>query len=671
MKEVEIGALLLAALLAAVQGRAAAPGPDHVVDVHVDGRSASELNATRYDVHRPQVRDDAQAPVVNIEGVGSVSGAVAYSEQRKRPIYQYLGIPFAEAPVGERRFVAAVPKGPWEGVRDASAPGNICIQVESSKMAVGRRRRDMLAADMSTQSEDCLVLDVHTPKVDPSAKLPVLVFVHGGAFHYGYSGMKTPHGLLDDDMILVSPQYRLGPLGYMNLQTDEVPGNAGLMDIVEALRWVNKHISHFGGDPSRVTLGGHSAGAASASLLYLSPLTKGLIQGAMPMSGSALAFWSWDRYPEDANADITMMAGCGTAQTPMQQRVACLRNVTAERLVQSYGMVAINALLHGSVGLSGSTPSVQRAPNTVPVLPDWPENVVAAKNFHPLPYMTGVTKHEGTYPLKLAEHGFLEPTGLMSNTSFIRNDLVHVLMKVIWSDDSAGFVADAVVGSFFDPSTLGDYPAMRDGVIDLLGGFGFKSPARSIVQDVTDRGQPAFLYAFNHNGANTVSNPEGIYHGADQPYLFPRGAPLQGDDLKVALVLRKLVANFVIHQSPTTPSSPVTVDGVGDLSWPQFERDSEQYMELVWPPVQQQWFRDEFNVARRDGFNAGGTTSKAPKGTSSATTPKGSTTSSATSSTQDRKHDDQPEPNAAPRAVGPAPAAVLSLAVVLAAKWGL
>ncbi|XP_052131381.1 cholinesterase 1-like [Frankliniella occidentalis] len=182
------------------------------------------------------------------------------------------------------------------------------------------------------KGESCSVL----AQVDSAAKLPVLVFVHGGSFLTGSAGEKNPQALLDHDMVLVSPQYRLGPLGFLNLQTDGIPGNAGLLDLVEALRWVRDNIEHFGGDPARVTLGGHSAGAAAASLLYLSPLTKGLIQAAMPMSGSALSFWAYDRAPEQAGAAITRAALCGGDEVPLEQRVQCLKKLPVKRIITSF-----------------------------------------------------------------------------------------------------------------------------------------------------------------------------------------------------------------------------------------------------------------------------------------------------------------------------------------------
>ncbi|KAK3926489.1 Carboxylesterase 3B [Frankliniella fusca] len=606
--------LALAALVPAGRGRTL----QDPVDVDVDGHSPTQLDATRYEVGDEEAAAAAEAvtaPDVSLPGLGSLSGTVTLSDQKRRPIYSYLGVPFAEPPVGDLRFVAPVPKKPWTGVRDASTPGNICMQVDASSL-LGLRARRPRASAAQTQSEDCLVLDVHTPQVNSSAKLPVLVFVHGGSFLTGWAGEKNPQGLLDHDMVLVSPQYRLGPLGFLNLQTEGVPGNAGLLDIVEALRWVRDNIEHFGGDPSRVTLGGHSAGAAVTSLLYLSPLTKDLVQAAMPMSGSALAFWAWDRKPEQAASDITQAALCGGPGQALDARVQCLKKLPAKRLISSYILFILKAMQGGHLIMSGSCPSVQQA--GVVVLPDLPENVLSSPDFTARPYLTGITKHEGTFPLEVAEQYYFGPSKLTNNATYLRNDLIHVVLQIIGLDDPASYVADASLQAFMDLSTLGDFAAMRDGVIDLVGAFGFKSPARRIAQLVSDHGQPSsYLYAFNHNGALTQNSPQGVSHGADQPYIFPDGTTWQGADLRVALTLRQLIANFVTYLNPT----PADVEGAAVANtptWAPYARDSERYLELVWPPAGRQWFGGQLTVARRDQFSEGGAAASST-GTSTST----------------------------------------------------
>lgn len=143
--------------------------------------------------------------------------------------------------------------------------------------------------------EDCLRLNVYTPILPPTRKyLPVIVFLHGGAFHslsaqsHNYAG---PQNLMDRKIVLVTCNYRLGTLGFLSTGTKHAPGNNGLKDQVACLRWVQKNIAKFGGDPKSVTLMGHGAGAISVSLHLISPMSKGLFHKAILMDGSATAQW--------------------------------------------------------------------------------------------------------------------------------------------------------------------------------------------------------------------------------------------------------------------------------------------------------------------------------------------------------------------------------------------
>ena len=127
-------------------------------------------------------------------------------------------------------------------------------------------------------SEDCLYLNVFGRHLDPAAKRPVLVYIHGGSFIHGGADTMTAEYMLEQDMVLVTLQYRLGPLGFLTTEDSTAPGNMGLHDQIAALRWVQKHIGQFGGDPELVTVVGMSAGGASVNYLQLSPLTDGLFQ---------------------------------------------------------------------------------------------------------------------------------------------------------------------------------------------------------------------------------------------------------------------------------------------------------------------------------------------------------------------------------------------------------
>lgn len=175
-------------------------------------------------------------------------------------------------------FQAPVPKKPWDGIRNAREFGSICYQFEI-KSEVGLIR---------IGSEDCLYLNVYTPDINPKHPLPVMFYIHGGGLVLGSGNddMYGPEFLVKHDVILVTINYRLEVLGFLCLDTEDVPGNAGMKDQVMALRWVNNNIANFGGDPRNITIFGNSYGAISVNFHLISPMTKGLFQRAIVQSGS-------------------------------------------------------------------------------------------------------------------------------------------------------------------------------------------------------------------------------------------------------------------------------------------------------------------------------------------------------------------------------------------------
>ncbi|XP_047993626.1 esterase FE4-like [Leguminivora glycinivorella] len=198
--------------------------------------------------------------------------------------YSFKGIPYAAPPVGDLRFKAPQPVIPWDGVRSAKAHGPICHQF------------DMFTGKLCTEpsSEDCLYLNVYSPDLQPKKPLPVMFWIHGGGFLSG-SGNTSYYGpdfLVNQNVVLVTFNYRLAVVGFLCLHTKEVPGNAGMKDQVAALKWVKDNIRHFGGDPDNVTIFGESAGAASVTYHLVSPMSKGLFKRAIAQSGVNLSHWA-------------------------------------------------------------------------------------------------------------------------------------------------------------------------------------------------------------------------------------------------------------------------------------------------------------------------------------------------------------------------------------------
>lgn len=175
----------------------------------------------------------------------------------------------------------------WEGVRKATVHGPECIQKDDS------------SNDTVSRSEDCLFLNVYTRDLTPANSLPVMVYIHGGGFLIGSGNDKVygPDFLVNHGVVLVTLNYRLDALGFLSLDTKEVPGNAGLKDQVAALKWVKENIRKFGGDPNQVTIFGESSGGASVALHLLSPMSKSLFKRAISMSGVPFCDWSQSYQP--------------------------------------------------------------------------------------------------------------------------------------------------------------------------------------------------------------------------------------------------------------------------------------------------------------------------------------------------------------------------------------
>ncbi|XP_043287111.1 pyrethroid hydrolase Ces2a-like isoform X2 [Venturia canescens] len=200
------------------------------------------------------------APIVQVKE-GKLKGFIAKNHDGGE-YFAFRGIPFAEPPIGQLRFKDPKKPKPWSGIRDARESGRKSLQY------------DAILGGGNTGDEDCLYLDVATASL--SGKKPVMVWIHGGGFVLGgpHTDVYGPDYLIKHDIVYVAIAYRLGCLGFLNLDLPEASGNQGLKDQVAALKWVKENIEAFGGDAGNITIFGESAGSASVHYLTLSPLAK-------------------------------------------------------------------------------------------------------------------------------------------------------------------------------------------------------------------------------------------------------------------------------------------------------------------------------------------------------------------------------------------------------------
>ncbi|PSN36676.1 Venom carboxylesterase-6 [Blattella germanica] len=314
-------------------------------------------------------------PIVYVEQ-GALRGSYLTSASG-RIFAAFQGVPYARPPVGKHRFKEPVPHKPWRGVWPATNPGSECLQWKKGLHG----------------EEDCLFLNVYSPML-PAGGAPllnVIVNFHGGAFMYGSSELYGPKFLLDRDVILVTVNYRLGPLGFLSTEDEVVPGNMGLKDQVVALRWVQRNIAAFGGNPASVTIAGQSAGGVSVHYHYLSPMSHGLFQRGIAMSGSAFCNWAFMENGRAKAAALAQSLGCYTQTS--RELVDCLRHRPAGLIVQQVPN------FHGwkDEPYSPFGPTAEGAGIT-PFMTVHPVEAFLNGTIQDLPLLMSVTTDEGLFP---------------------------------------------------------------------------------------------------------------------------------------------------------------------------------------------------------------------------------------------------------------------------------
>ncbi len=268
----------------------------------------------------------AALPARAADRVTTANGIVESTAPPEGGVRAVKGIPFAQPPVGDLRWREPQPVKDWGGVRNADRFGPACMQRLSPGADYWLRGDGM--------SEDCLYLNVWTPAKSDREKLPVLVYIFGGGFQNGDGSEPRYDGanMARQGIVAVSLNYRTNVFGFLAHPelTRESPhkasGNYGLLDQVAALRWVQKNIAAFGGDPKRVTIAGESAGSISVSALMASPLSKDLIAGAICESGAAIASLPPRPLGEAEQAGVAFAAAAGA------ESLAALRAMTAQQI---------------------------------------------------------------------------------------------------------------------------------------------------------------------------------------------------------------------------------------------------------------------------------------------------------------------------------------------------
>jgi para-nitrobenzyl esterase len=413
----------------------------------------------------------AQNQTTITESQGKLAGTVDAHGVRS-----FKGIPYAQPPVGDKRWTAPVAAGPWKGVRDARDFGASCYETSYSPQSLFFIHQPAL-------SEDCLFLNVWTP---PHAhKAPVIVWIHGGGYVRGGSWEPQYEGthFAEHGVVFVSINYRLGPLGWLALpelsaeSSHGVSGNYGQLDQIEALKWVKKNIAAFGGDPGNVTIDGESAGGVSMALMMVSPLARGLFQKVIAES---LGIQSAPELKQP-NHGLPSAESNGTAFEKAMGAgdLKALRAIDPKTVTEHAGF-------RGGPNVDGW------------VVPAQIVDIFDRKQEALVPVLMGFNRNE-IYPVLM---GF-SPRSLPDSSA-----VYEAAIQKRYGDLAPEFLR-IYPGSDMQTSM---FAARRDAV------FGWS--AIRIVRDEAKAGMPSYLYFFDH--AYPAADARGLraFHGSEMPFTF-------------------------------------------------------------------------------------------------------------------------------------------------------
>ena len=446
-------ALLLASLLVACSSGSDNDNPQPAADSGVATDAEPETSSD------PLVIDTDKGKV---RGSGGVDGAAFYD------------IPFAAAPVGALRFAPPEPRPAWSDVRDATKRGPACPQGP-----------DPITGMKPAQNEDCLALNVWTPKLDVAAKAPVMVFIHGGSFTSGSGNMALYDGanLSKKGVVVVTINYRLGALGFFAAPGGPA-GNQGILDQRAALQWVKANIEKFGGDSGKVTIFGESAGAISVCLHMVSAGSKGLFHRAIAESGTCSLVTTPLANPtaaedsgEERGARLIKDLGCTD--------LACARGKTADEvLAKATG---------GGVGSAelGFGPVIDGT-----VVPAAPQKLLGTGPASDVPFIVGANGDEGN----------LFTTTITITTAAQYEAYVRATNPVLADELLKIYPASA----FATPKAA--YNA-------LLGDALFVCPARAAAKMMSAR-VPTYLYHFTHVTTVGATYGLGAFHASELWFVF-------------------------------------------------------------------------------------------------------------------------------------------------------
>ena len=485
----------------------------------------------------------------------------------KNGVNYFLGIPYAEAPIGELRWQPPKPVKAWQGIKNVNALGSSCMQPTNignsafldlmldgyglawyEKLIIKGFSFFAPRLTAGNFSEDCLFLNIISPK--DAENLPVMFWIHGGAGRFGSGGdsIYLTSRFAEKDVILVTINYRLGSLGWfahpaLSAESENgVSGNYGSLDQIEALKWVKNNISNFGGDPNNVTIFGESAGGQAVGTLLSSPLSKELFHKAISQSGSgilgtrALKDDSRNKSAEAIGIELAEYFGVDNDETTLLQ----LRNIPAEEFIQ------ISDSERDAELISSVTQIIDGY-----VFPYRFNEAYRNGSTHDVPYITGFNANEGTTLVPLI---FPEP---VFKTSFNQEDWLGEFWEILM-DGFLGEVPEPVI-AYVDSMEGSAY----DAAAQVWGDIWFGGPAYYSAQKRSDDGLSTYLYFFERS-VPSERQTIGATHALELAYIFGSFFPFVARDSW----------DDELSEIMLTDWTNFAKNGIPNKSWPKFSSDN-------------------------------------------------------------------------------------------------
>ncbi|XP_055919191.1 esterase FE4-like [Eupeodes corollae] len=475
--------------------------------------------------------------------------------------YYFRGVPYAVPPLGTLRFKAPVP------LEKFSTPELNCIS--EGPMSI---QQDRVTGKLYAGSEDCLYLNVYTPKTDSKAPLPVMVYLHGGGFitGNGNSDKHNPLYLLQEGTIVVTSNYRLGVLGFLSLPEAGIPGNAGLKDQVLVMKWVKENISQFNGDPDNITICGHSTGSSCVHIHLFSDISKGLYHKGIMQSG----VFNMDGmlYSDEPSKN-------GWRTKYLAHLVGCNSNDPHEILKFLQNFNNLEEFVNPMVK-SGSPHMNELMPIRPVIEEQSPEAVITRKlfqamselNYVQVPLLMGYTNAEGL--------GYISRYG--ENLKDFHNDFSQFIpesVKLILDNSERIELANSIRKFYFQESKVDDktiYP-----LVDLISDYMFISNIREAAELHTkfQHKSPLYFYRFDFDGQLNlykrkfkVDHLKGASHVDELSYVFQMEfgppEPWEEDAHKMVRTMCKMWGNFCKYSNPT----PIVDDEFNGCVWEPVEK---------------------------------------------------------------------------------------------------